>query len=245
MIRFSIFIFILTFIFSCNRRVKLTEEKPLVAKKLLTLSKSSCFGKCAVYKISLFQDGLLILEGKANIDKLGVYHSSLNAVELSKISNKANQLNWTSYKHSYMKNIADLPVSTLIYKNPKDSTEVKIESNSSLPDELETIHTELSNLLQTQTWILAIKDNQLKSKDIITNELQIDMDTLQNYMNLEKMFAHYNLKSIKRISEYMNFYLFTFDDTKIAPTEMVVLLRRVKGVRLVNFNKKLSPREEN
>ena len=61
---------------------------------------------------------------------------------------------------------------------------------------------------------------------------------------MEEIFKPYDFKMVNRISQYMNYYLFTFDKDKISPVEMVVLVRRTKGVRLVQFNKKLSPRDD-
>lgn len=228
---------------ACNKHIKPKMQDTIKIQKLVSLNKSSCFGKCPVYKITLYNDGLAILESKVNMDKLGVFHTMLAPEQLKKIISKIEKVNWPDSKSRFMKNIPDLPISTLDFFRA-DSLIQRIESNSSLPQDLETIHTELSDLANQKNWILALKEKEINSKDAIKNELQIDMDSSLQYIILEKLFQSYDFKMNSRISEYMNFYLFTYDTRKISAAEMVVLARRVKGVRLVSFNKKLQIREE-
>jgi len=185
----------------------------------------------------------MILEAKNNLDKLGVFHQNLSPAQIGEIKIKIDKLDFSDSKNRYMKNIPDLPVTTLDFFI-KDSLYRRIESNSSMPKSLEDLQSELSQLYSLKNWNLAIKEKDLNSKDAIKNELQIDMDTAFHYLHLENIFKAYHLKMQNRISEYMNYYLFSYDSNKISPAEMVVLLRRIKGVRLVTFNKKLQPREE-
>ncbi len=230
--------------FQCSKKIqtKLIESEPI--HKLVSLSKSSCFGKCAVYNLTIYNDGLAIFEGKENVEKIGVYHKMLNAVEFDKVQNAVHSIKWNNYKTSYMRNIPDLPVSTLSYYIVKDSSKIAIQSNSALPPELEELHKNMVEIANDKVWILALKEKEIHSKDIILNELQIDLDSTQTAEHLEEIFIPYEFKKVKRLSEYMNFYLFTFNNKKISAYEMVVLARRIKGVRLVSFNKKLSPRDD-
>ncbi|MBK9629451.1 MAG: hypothetical protein IPO62_00005 [Saprospiraceae bacterium] len=64
-----------------------------------------------------------------------------------------------------------------------------------------------------------------------------------DYEDIGAKFNRYDLKVKDRISIYMNFWLFTYDDQKITPYEMLILLRKTPGVRLVMFNRKLDLRE--
>ncbi|MEO6690812.1 MAG: DUF6438 domain-containing protein [Saprospiraceae bacterium] len=241
---YILIIFIGLYLFSCNRHIIQPIQEDNQIQKIIALSKSSCFGKCAVYTLTVYKDGLVILQGIANLDKIGVYHSTLNVVQLDQLTKKIYSLNWKSYKSKYLRNIPDLPVTTLKIFNNTDSSQIEIQSNSSLPQELEEIHKDLSLLIENNAWLLALKDKEVNSGDLIKNQIQIDMDSTQSVAHLEQLFKPYEFKMTKRISEYMNFYLFEFNTAKIAPYEMVVLARRVKGIRLVTFNKKLNQRDE-
>ena len=241
---YTLIVFIGFNLFSCNRHTIPSIQEETQIQKIIALSKSSCFGKCAVFTLTVYKDGLVILQGIANLDKIGVYHSTLNAVQLDQLTKKIYALNWKSYKSKYLRNIPDLPVTTLKVFNNTDSSQIEIQSNSTLPQELEEIHKELSHMIDNNVWLLALKDKELNSVDLIKNQIQVDMDSTTSVAHLEQLFKPYEFKMTKRISEYMNFYLFEFNTEKIAPYEMVVLARRVKGIRLVTFNKKLNPRDE-
>ncbi len=244
------FIFILVagllnlLLMNCSKKVTPAISQNKSIHKLVSLSKSSCFGKCAVYNLTVYNDGLVILEGKANLDKLGVYHTMLNTLEFDKLNHTIQSLNWKIYKPAYLRNIPDLPMSTITYYNIADTGRITIKSNSTLPAELEDLHKVLMELTNGKNWIQALKEKEVNAKDIISNELQIDMDSTLSTSRMEEIFKPYDFKMVNRISQYMNYYLFTFDKDKISPVEMVVLVRRTKGVRLVQFNKKLSPRDD-
>lgn len=234
--------------FHCNKNVSANLNKnksnPTPIQKLISLSKSSCFGKCPVYTITVYEDGLVILESNANIEKLGVFYLMLNALEFSNLNKKIHSINWSNYKTSYMRNIPDLPITTLNYYNHQDSSYAFIKSNYTLPGEIEDIQSELNQLAYKKSMIQALKDKEVHDLNIIKNELQIDMDSTLTFQSLEELFSPYEFKMTKRISEFMNFYLFRYNSEKISPYEMVVLSRKIKGIRLVTFNKKLNPRDE-
>ncbi|MEP7196182.1 MAG: DUF6438 domain-containing protein [Saprospiraceae bacterium] len=236
---FSIILFI-----NCNKKIVSQVAKVQKIQKLVSLSKSACFGKCPVYTLTIYEDGMLILESKLNIEKLGVYQTSLPVDKLNELNKRLHGINWLNYKSKYMRNIPDLPITTLTYYHHQDSAYSIIESNYSMPNEIEEIQTELNQMVYQKNMILALKDKEVHAKDIIRNELQIDMDSTINFTYLEEIFSQYEFKKTKRLSEYMNFYLFEFNTNKISPIEMLVLAKRVKGIRVVNFNKKLNQRDE-
>ena len=82
-------------------------------KKNLVLQKFPCFGQCQEYKISSYDDGILILEGKNNVEKKGVYFTQINAVQLSSLKNKAASIKWIDYKNLLEK----MPVGVFIHEN--------------------------------------------------------------------------------------------------------------------------------
>ena len=92
-------------------------------------------------------------------------------------------------------------------------------------------------------WTQILKKDELNNPNIILKELQIDMDSVLTPEKLQIQFDSLHLKKVSRISPYMNFWLFTYDEKKIEPYEILILLRKVPGIRLVIFNRKLEIRE--
>ncbi|MBK9271445.1 MAG: hypothetical protein IPM48_07595 [Saprospiraceae bacterium] len=229
---------------SCSTNKKTLDDQnskdPL--QPMISFKKTPCFGKCKVYKISVYQDGLTILEGIEHIEKTGVHFGQLDKTELEKLKKDLRSLPWNTYKPSYFKNIPDLPSTELRYFHSRDSIQT-IKSNTSLPNDLESIQTRLAELVESLKWTEVMKKHELNSPNHIYNEIQVDMDSSLTQEYLVKRFDKYGLKVKDRISIYMNFWLFTYDDQKITPYEMLILLRKTPGVRLVMFNRKLDLRE--
>lgn len=230
------------FIFSC------TSNKPLVSESqeekiipLVSFKKTPCFGKCQVYQISLYQDGLVILEGIENIEFTGILFSQLSSTDLENLRKELKNLHWQSYKSQYFRNIPDLPTTELRYYHREDSSQI-IKSNTGLPDELESIQKKLASLVGSLRWTSVMKKHEVNAPHHIYNEIQVDMDSTLQKEFLEKRFASYELKSVQRISIYMNYWLFQYNEKLIKPVEMLILIRRIPGVRLAMFNKKLDPR---
>jgi len=239
------FLLLTTFLISsCSSNKKMLDaqnsEDPL--QPMISFKKTPCFGKCKVYKISIYQDGLAILEGIEHIEKTGVHFGQLNKMDLDKLKKDLKSLNWNSYKASYFKNIPDLPSTELRFYHSRDSIQT-IKSNTSLPDELESVQTKIAEFVDKIKWTEVMKKHEINSPNNIYNELQVDMDSSLTQEILVQRFSRYDLKVKDRISIYMNFWLFSFDDQKITPYEMLILLRKTPGVRLVMFNRKLDLRE--
>jgi hypothetical protein len=63
---------------SCSTQKETLVNKPYEIKHWLTLQKYPCFGHCQVVKLSVYRNGLVIYEGKENVEKKGVYFSELS-----------------------------------------------------------------------------------------------------------------------------------------------------------------------
>lgn len=243
---FPVYLFLLHLLLgvSCKSSQGIISQPDKRIEKLVSFKKSPCFGKCQVYRLSLYKDGLVVLEGKENLDKTGVHFCQLDKEKKETFTKKITSLNWKSYKNSYFRNIPDLPSTELIYYGATDSIFKSIASNTLLPKEIETLQADLADLIKTEKWTQLLKKEDLTNPNLITSEIQIDMDSTLNSEMLMQKFAAYGLKTKKRISEYMNFFLFTYDTKLIESYEMLILLRKVPGIRLAIYNRKLEGRDD-
>ena len=67
--------FLLITLYSCQFTYKPYEYQQ--KKSFISLQKKSCYGKCPIYEIEIFENGSLIFNGKKNVEKIGVYNSKL------------------------------------------------------------------------------------------------------------------------------------------------------------------------
>lgn len=242
-IPYLLFFVCITLLISCSSSKNLNEVKPFEIKHWLTLQKFPCFGHCQVFKLSLYRNGLVVLEGKEHLEKTGVYFAELNEDKIKKFQRLSDHQNWQKHQNEYLVNIADLPVTELEYFDKNGAKLKHIKANSNLPDQLHNLTKALNDLIKTEKWTQVQRKNDMTNPEIITNELIIDMDSTLTKEGLEDEFKLYDLKTLKQISTYMNLWSFQFDENKIGKYEMLIMLRKKNGIRSVNFNRKLLPRE--
>ena len=102
---------------ACKTTKRIEIHRTESMKKHLVLQKFPCFGQCQEYKISSYDDGILILEGKNNVEKKGVYFTQINAVQLSSLKNKAASIMAaTPLLSSAPSNVKPLAVITPLFK---------------------------------------------------------------------------------------------------------------------------------
>ena len=155
----------------------------------------------------------------------------------------SDALNWDSYQAEYLINIPDLPVTELSYFDENGAKRKFIKSNSNLPNALDELAKAIAALIKTEKWTQIQKKSDLTNPEIITDEFIVDMDSSLTASQLENEFYLYELKSKKRLSNVMNLWSFKYDESKINRYEMLIMLRMKPGIRSVNNNLKILPRE--
>ncbi len=60
-------------------------EEPVRKDDWITFSKGYCFGKCPVYTLTIFKDGSMLYEGKANVERLGFYTAQLSKEQVKEL----------------------------------------------------------------------------------------------------------------------------------------------------------------
>ncbi len=228
----------------CSTQKETLSSKQFEIKHWLTIEKHPCFGHCQVFKLSVYRNGLVIYEGKEYLEKKGVYFSELSSEKMNKLKRQSDPLSWANYKNEYMVNIADLPLTELDYFDIHGAKIKHIKANSNLPDPLHTLSKTLIELISSESWTQIQKKPDMVNPEIISNELVVDMDSSLTKEMLEEEFLLYDFKALQKISAYMNLWSFQYNEDKIGKYEMLIMLRKKNGIRSVNFNRKLLPREE-
>ena len=83
----------------------------LIAK----IKRTPCYGKCPVFTIELFKDGLVKYNGDAYVDKKGSFTAQASPEFIQQIQAKAQSIKYLSFENKYPIApvvIADLPVTT-------------------------------------------------------------------------------------------------------------------------------------
>ncbi|HMG14680.1 MAG TPA: DUF6438 domain-containing protein [Saprospiraceae bacterium] len=79
---------------------------------VISIKRTSCFGKCPAYEASIYSDGKVTYHGISNVEMRGIFVSSINTADINKILVKAFEIKYFDMADQYPVNgekIADLP----------------------------------------------------------------------------------------------------------------------------------------
>lgn len=66
-----------------------------------TLERSTCYGACPYYKISVYADGRVIYEGKQHVEYIGKHSVKVSKATVEKILAKAKEINYATLENRY------------------------------------------------------------------------------------------------------------------------------------------------
>ena len=123
------------------------EHEPV--ELIASIKKTPCFGKCPVFEIKLFSDGVVNYIGKKNVEKLGVYEANISTEEAKMLIDDISKLGYFSLEENYPNNgrkIDDLPNTVTFVKNKTESH--TITNNHQAPRNLNQIENLLLQKLE-------------------------------------------------------------------------------------------------
>lgn len=108
---------LILFISSC---FNFTKQKELQSpKKIISLEKTACFGRCPVFKIIIYNNGECLYNGIKFVKKSGEYNLKINEREVDEILSQAKEIGFDNLKNEYSERITDLPTTYIMINNKK------------------------------------------------------------------------------------------------------------------------------
>src|ERR1041385_2310439 len=65
----------------------------------IRLERTSCFGRCPVYSVTLFSDGRVVYEGKLNVAVIGLRTKRIPAARVLQIARQVQSIDYFSFDH--------------------------------------------------------------------------------------------------------------------------------------------------
>ena len=72
-----------------------------------------CFGKCPVYKGTVWGDGRVTYEGQQNVERLGTFTGVISQEDLCALVTQVRERKLVQLDTSYIDNVPDAPVTTI------------------------------------------------------------------------------------------------------------------------------------
>ena len=112
--------YLLAFIFFFSSCFNLTKHKELQSPKIIiSLEKTSCFGRCPVFKIIIYNNGEALYNGQKFVKKVGEHKLKISKREIDKILSQAKKIGFNNLKNEYSERITDLPTTYIMINSKK------------------------------------------------------------------------------------------------------------------------------
>lgn len=116
-----------------------------------SVKKGYCFGTCPVYVMKIYNSGYVKLEGKANLDQVGVFSAQLTKKQMMAFVDYAVEMNYMGLDDEYDNiYISDLPETTSsIVLNGKRKS---VRRRHGYPKSIVVFEKMFASLLETEKW---------------------------------------------------------------------------------------------
>ena len=209
------------------------------------LSKGACFGQCPSYTLTVFQNRKAVFHGKTFTEKLGIHERTLSKEEFKALENKFEEKEFKKFEEVYNSSLVDLPLIEVGYN---DGTGYSASSGrDTRPNDLNLLQIELEKVVDRNGWTMTsspqeIDNNRKPEVVLIKEEVIIEPDS---GLLLAKWIEAHNgigVRLIKRIAPGLNYYLITYDSSKISGENFLQLLKDDAQIKTAEFNKKTARR---
>jgi hypothetical protein len=203
---------------------------------IIEMSKGACFGQCPTYRLSVYEDGTILYEGKRFTDRIGIHSRQLTDTEYSTIQHNLSNLRWDEYQEYYDSRLPDLQMVTM----KKGAYTVKFKEDS--PRELQVLSDLLSMYADQGAWDkLAHHGN---APDYIQNEITVQLKEGYSANDLLMDMQIASVSIHKEVSATMNTWLLKYDNQEISAGQLYYALQQSPKVLKVEFNVQLKLRDE-
>lgn len=164
MLKYLLLIFVVFGLLACKAKKETQSEKqnnspyPIEVEKdhnpndslFIKLEKTACFGICPTYTAHIYKSGFALLNGKKNVDYIGIYRVWFSPDEMKEIEAKLVDLDFQSLEDSYDGPVSDIPSTNLEISYLGQHKHIK--GRWQVPEKLDAFNDYLHDLIESKNW---------------------------------------------------------------------------------------------
>jgi Domain of unknown function (DUF6438) len=129
--------------------VKLTGATPVI-----TMERTQCKGMCAEYKLSFYDDGSVIYEGKANASKSGLWRATVTKETIDDLVMQFQRIDFFKLQPSYSGGLSQNPIAITSFRlNDHTKTVSHDEGSPFSPESLTALEDRVDAAVQSANWV--------------------------------------------------------------------------------------------
>lgn len=219
---------------------------------VISLDKGACAGKCSVYKLFLYPNRQLVYEGIQNVEMYGLYTRKLDKAQYNALLRSFLAADFFSFKNEYATPLPELPMIVMSFTHEKKTK--RISGSIDRPQEILSLQRSLEKLIASDQWklIKAFEVQVTREENPVNREeegsqiieSQIIIEPASNVFLAQwlKKYPQYDVQLVKRLSNDLNYWVISYNKSKITPADMLAVLKSDSELKFAEFNKKVQPR---
>jgi len=205
----------------------------------------ACYGRCEMYRLDVYDNGLLVFKGERFTDRPGVWEKSIDRRRIVAVLDSFGRADFQNYPRAFRSQIPDAPSREITYYNEAGEGYTTSFKESSTP-ELERLALTLRRLAEMPNY-RPVSDTipSLNLRPRANREREEIIVELTPGTNVETWLIAYGKQNVQykqRLSPNGNYYLITADPNMMGADELLEYLRKDVKVLGAQLNGGVGPR---
>jgi len=194
----------------------------------ITMELGPCYGRCPVYELTVYENGLLIYEGLRYTQRQGRWSKMIARDAVAELIQAFEQSAFESYQHMYKSQIPDLAAVTITYTDAEGKTKSVIGKDGR-PDELIELESRLRRLAENErdwTALNAPSTTDNAATGTVSGEIIVELRPDIEPSAWVVRYSRQQIRIKQRIAPNQPYYLLGHDPGLMPTEELLQWLRQ-------------------
>jgi len=211
--------------------IDLSQLEPLVA-----MEKGPCFGRCPVYSMTVYQNGVASYDGKQYSDLEGLQVKRISNAALAELKSTLESANLFRFQDAYRSRLPDLQSVKITYYT--EDRYKSIIGKDGRPKPVTEIQQLLEEIVNGGGWEPKNPEGTDEDSNIIENEMRVQLMNGVDINAWVRRYRRQEMELLRAISANSNYWLVGFNAQKNDPEEVLAIVQADLQVLNAEFNRK-------
>ncbi|NJL76479.1 MAG: hypothetical protein HC892_17155 [Saprospiraceae bacterium] len=238
-IQHSLLIFSLFMLTSCSiiNTYRLQETDLTNLNVLAQLSKGSCFGRCPVYHLIVYTNGVVTYEGLQFTDKQGLYINKLPDTELRTLKTLLQTAELNKFNDAYRGKVPDIQTVTISY-HAEDFVKT-IVGKDGRPEKVMEIQAALEAIENLPNWQLRTAPETTSTNgNLASNQIRVQLKPEVDANAWVRKYGRQQMRIMTGLNANNNLWLVEFNAERSDPKEVLAIVQADLQVVNAEFHRK-------
>jgi len=203
---------------------------------VIEMSKGPCYGRCPVFTLTVYENGIASYEGERYTDRLGTYVKKLEKGEMQRLLGEFKRANIWQFRDSYRGRIPDMQSVTITYR--EGGKKKSVTGKEIRPNAIKWLETQLDRIAQSEGWILKEAPQDNVPDYLIPDELLVELEQGIDPEDWAKKYSQADMLFERPLND-SGYWVFSYNDELMTPEQMLEQVRTDPEVISAEFNKRI------